>query len=423
MRESGPPIFISYSIEDSEKVQWLSEALRNLDHNVWVDKEQITGGHQKYNVIQEALDECEVMLLVVSSHGLQSKIVYQEWVYFYCERQKKLIPLIFEPLEPPAKLNFMLASLQSIDFWREDRENATSALHHTLQAIYTDLHPKTTSSEVAALSYRTPSLYTRQDELSATKAGVINAHLGMPLELFVDWIWNAKSTIRVLNTWTGIFYGDPSVIIEAIKRGCNFQILLLDPSSAFAKQRSIDIHLDDKEAVDENEVPKNILTSIRHLASLYQELNDAKGRMELRLYNVLPSFSVHQCDNRALIGFFPHSERTTAFPMLQVEMQSPFGLRFNEEFEAIWNTATVIDLSPTIAPRIAAANQTLAEPLSARELEILAYICRGLSNQEIAQKLVVTLATVKKHINNLYSKLNVTSRTRAVLLAQELGLV
>jgi LuxR family maltose regulon positive regulatory protein len=49
-------------------------------------------------------------------------------------------------------------------------------------------------------------------------------------------------------------------------------------------------------------------------------------------------------------------------------------------------------------------------------------ICEGCSNQEIADRLVVTLNTVKKHTSNTYGKLDVRSRTRAVARAQELGI-
>lgn len=65
----------------------------------------------------------------------------------------------------------------------------------------------------------------------------------------------------------------------------------------------------------------------------------------------------------------------------------------------------------------------LVEPISERELEVLRLIAAGLSNQQIADKLVVTLATVKKHINNLYGKLGVQSRTQALLRARELSLL
>ena len=56
----------------------------------------------------------------------------------------------------------------------------------------------------------------------------------------------------------------------------------------------------------------------------------------------------------------------------------------------------------------------LAEPLTARELEILRLIADGLRNQEIADRLVISLATVKRHIANTYGKLGVDHRTEAV---------
>ena len=56
----------------------------------------------------------------------------------------------------------------------------------------------------------------------------------------------------------------------------------------------------------------------------------------------------------------------------------------------------------------------LAEPLTARELEILRLVAEGLRNQEIADRLVISLATVKRHIANTYGKLGVDHRTEAV---------
>jgi LuxR family maltose regulon positive regulatory protein len=65
----------------------------------------------------------------------------------------------------------------------------------------------------------------------------------------------------------------------------------------------------------------------------------------------------------------------------------------------------------------------LVEPLSAREIEVLKFIVAGLSNREIAQKLFVEVGTVKTHINNIYGKLGVHSRTQAIARARELRLV
>jgi LuxR family maltose regulon positive regulatory protein len=65
----------------------------------------------------------------------------------------------------------------------------------------------------------------------------------------------------------------------------------------------------------------------------------------------------------------------------------------------------------------------LIEPLSERELEVLALIAHGLTNREIAQKLHLSLSTVKVHAYNMYGKLDVHSRTQAVARARVLGLL
>jgi LuxR family maltose regulon positive regulatory protein len=65
----------------------------------------------------------------------------------------------------------------------------------------------------------------------------------------------------------------------------------------------------------------------------------------------------------------------------------------------------------------------LVETLTRRETEVLQLLGKGYSNQQIAEALVVTLNTVKKHTTNVYGKLGVHSRTQAVVRAQELGLL
>lgn len=67
-------------------------------------------------------------------------------------------------------------------------------------------------------------------------------------------------------------------------------------------------------------------------------------------------------------------------------------------------------------------SQSLPDPLSERELEVLGKIISGSSNQAIADEFVIAISTVKTHINNIYGKLGVRSRTQAIARARELDI-
>jgi DNA-binding NarL/FixJ family response regulator len=68
-------------------------------------------------------------------------------------------------------------------------------------------------------------------------------------------------------------------------------------------------------------------------------------------------------------------------------------------------------------------NESLSDPLSARELEILGLVAQGNSNKEIADTLVISEGTVKNHLSRILDKLEVKDRLQAVLRARELGII
>lgn len=91
--------------------------------------------------------------------------------------------------------------------------------------------------------------------------------------------------------------------------------------------------------------------------------------------------------------------------------------RWGKKTEAVLVQPSVVN---TIFPNEKSATEW---GLTSREFEVLQCIAAGLSNQEIAEKLFLSLNTVKTHTSNLFAKLDVQRRTQAVQKAKELGII
>jgi LuxR family maltose regulon positive regulatory protein len=83
----------------------------------------------------------------------------------------------------------------------------------------------------------------------------------------------------------------------------------------------------------------------------------------------------------------------------------------------------VLDAAGILQDKVQKSTQPLIDPLSDRELEVLRLVAAGLSNREIAEELVIAIGTVKRHINHIYRKLSVHTRTQAVAKAREYKLL
>ncbi|GIK36738.1 MAG: DNA-binding response regulator [Chloroflexota bacterium] len=88
-----------------------------------------------------------------------------------------------------------------------------------------------------------------------------------------------------------------------------------------------------------------------------------------------------------------------------------------------------LSLHPTVARKMLQQQNPQTSPspaggmLTERELEVLKLVAQGLDNKEIADRLVISGPTVRSHITNILTKLNLTSRTQAVLYALRQGIV
>ncbi len=89
--------------------------------------------------------------------------------------------------------------------------------------------------------------------------------------------------------------------------------------------------------------------------------------------------------------------------------------------EYVGKLLTILEQSPP--KHTPAGVEPLAEPLSERELEVLRLVATGMKNSEIAKDLFVVVGTIKSHLNSIYRKLGVSSRTQAISRARDLGLL
>lgn len=80
-------------------------------------------------------------------------------------------------------------------------------------------------------------------------------------------------------------------------------------------------------------------------------------------------------------------------------------------------------LAPDLASRVLKGMRNPLPRLTDREIEVLRLLAQGASNKEIARALFVTEATVKSHLAHIFTKLDVDSRSRAVHIARETGLI
>jgi LuxR family maltose regulon positive regulatory protein len=82
--------------------------------------------------------------------------------------------------------------------------------------------------------------------------------------------------------------------------------------------------------------------------------------------------------------------------------------------------AVLEEMEPDEPPQ---ATRLDVDQLSRRELDVISLIAEGKSNQQIADGLYISLGTVKWHVNNIFGKLNVKSRTAALIKARDIGLI
>lgn len=121
-------IFISYSRIDEAFARRLAAALSNAGADIWLDVEDIPAGMNWSSAIQEGLDKCDLMIVIISPESMASRNVANEW-QFYLDENKPVVPVLLRK----ARVHFQLNRLQYVDFEAQPFETAYKQLHGELQ--------------------------------------------------------------------------------------------------------------------------------------------------------------------------------------------------------------------------------------------------------------------------------------------------
>jgi len=129
--KKGKCVFISYSSKESQLARWLSVDLSNYGHDVWLDEWIIKVGDSIPKKINEGLEECDFVLVILSKNSIKSNWVEREWHSKYCDEIEsgkiKIIPILMEK----CKIPYLLKQKKYADF----RNDYNNGLFDILQAL------------------------------------------------------------------------------------------------------------------------------------------------------------------------------------------------------------------------------------------------------------------------------------------------
>jgi hypothetical protein len=157
-------IFVTYSHHDRIFAMRLADDLEKLGAAIWMDVKNIPYGDKWRNSVQQALQNCDTMLVVISPESMQSDQVEAEWGYFL-DNKKRIIPLLYKA----ADIHYQLRILQYVDFCNQAYEDALHRLGQVLKLEPGNMTGPLDPSRLAQYQSK-----RRTDELPAVKGEIVD---------------------------------------------------------------------------------------------------------------------------------------------------------------------------------------------------------------------------------------------------------
>jgi len=268
-------IFISYSRADEKFARDLKRDLEKLGGQVWIDVDDILPGERWGQAIRRGLDQCTVMLVLLSPESMDSRHVEDEWTYFR-DQNKPLLPLLLEP----TPVIFGLHNYQYIDFHTQKYDMAFRQLHAALYRykVAFTVPPDAEDVQIPAQPRLQPIVGERvgpaltKPPLLQSKTSYVRAEL--MIEKVQHTLWISGISLNRVTEHTRQFSA-------FLRRGGQLRAMLIDPrDDAVVRETSAYVDL------DEETMRRRLIVSIGNVERLLKAYPD---RVEIRTTHHRPS--------------------------------------------------------------------------------------------------------------------------------------
>ncbi len=161
-------------------------------------------------------------------------------------------------------------------------------------------------------------------------------------DIIIKQIGTCSKEVGILHTYLVGPHSFEQAFVSASQNGAKIKVLLLDPDSAIARQRSIDLWPGDSPTeADERYVPSQIRMTVDEFRRIIRTNN--LRNFEIRLYDSLLSVQIFRCDDDVYCGFYPHGKKALEAAQLKIHGRTYLSSQFLNEFDLVWDMATPVD--------------------------------------------------------------------------------
>ncbi len=131
-------VFVSYSRENKDEVLGITRELKEAGVSLWIDQGGIDAATLWGEEIVNAIDQCKVLLLMISEQSIRSQNVLRE-LMLVNEKKKHILPVHLAPVTIPASLKYPLAGIQHVEYFQGDKAANVQAILRALSRLGVEL--------------------------------------------------------------------------------------------------------------------------------------------------------------------------------------------------------------------------------------------------------------------------------------------